>query len=274
MLVQDKEYNIDYICDRRAETLRTLNNIPVVNIEKLKTKVEESKKRATIIICVTNKSTVTSIYRDLTRIDINADVFDYFENEAKFIDKIFYLDGKQYDLFQHSYNCGYVQTRMTERSVELALAEEYIINCNETITEIGAVTPYYFYYDKINEIIDPTDTHKRVTQKSLFDCNLYGKNVLSISTIEHIGTSDYGMHERQNVIDAIEKIVSESASCLITAPLGYNNLLDKWVKENQNNKMVKLLLRRLNNHWKEITGDYREIEYTPLWASGLVLIRK
>lgn len=280
LLVQSDEFKkcvgteVNYFCDRRASWMHSINGVPVVDTDGLREKINKSGKRATIIICVETKGTVVSIYKDLMQADINADVFDYFENEIVFSDSKFTLDGKEYPLFEHPYNCGYTSARMTERSVELALAKGYIDDCDGGVVEIGAVTPYYFYSDKISEIIDPTDAHKRVTKKSLFDCDLKDKNVLSISTVEHIGTSDYGMHEAQNTVDAIEKIVGESASCLITAPLGYNKLLDGWVKENQKNAMVKLLRRELNNHWTEISSHYTAVEYTQLWANGLVVIEK
>lgn len=273
-LVENCDFKVDYFCDQRASWMHFLNGIPVIDINGLRDKIKEGGKRATIIICVETWGTVLSIYKDLMRADLNADVFNYFENEIVFSDSTFSLNGKSYPLFEHQYNCGYINERMTERSVELSLAKEYINNCNGQIIEIGAVTPYYLYDDKVSVIIDPTDKHGRVTKKSLFDCDLNGKNVLSISTVEHIGTSDYGMHETENVIDAIEKIIGEADSCLITAPLGYNKLLDEWVKENQENSMVKLMRRNINNHWVEITGHYTAIEYTKLWANGLVIIEK
>lgn len=274
-LVKNGDFKVDYFCDQRASGMHVLNGIPVIDLIGLQDKISKERgARATIIICVATQKTVLNIIQDLMRADLNADVFNYFENETVFSDSTFSLNGKNYPLFEHQYNCGYTYERMTERSVELALAKEYINNCDGRIIEIGAVTPYYMYDDKISAIIDPTDIHGRVTKKSLFDCDLNGENVLSISTVEHIGTSDYGMHEAKNVIDAIEKILGESTSCLITAPLGYNKILDEWVEENQKNSMVKLLKRNINNHWLEITGHYTAIEYTNLWANGLVIIEK
>lgn len=274
LLAENSDFKIDYFCDKRASVPYVLHGIPVVNIKELENIINKSKKRATIIICVENKGTVLSIYNDLVQLDLNADVFDYFENEIVFSDSEFILNGKRYALFEHPYNCGYKHARMTERSVELSLAREYIDSCNGTIVEIGAVTPYYFFNNKIAEIIDPTDIHKRVTRKSIFDCDLNGKNVLSISTVEHIGTSDYGMHETENTVDAIEKILREADTCLITAPSGYNKLLDEWVKENQKSEIVKLMQRSMNNHWEEVTDSYVAIEYTHLWANGLVVIKQ
>lgn len=272
-LVDNGDYAVDCFCDKNASWMHSLNGVPVINLYDLKAIIQKSGKRGTIIICVETKSTVKSIYNDLMHVNLNADVFDYFENERVFSDCDFSLDNKKYELFEHPYNCGYSTSRMTERSVELALAKAYVNQCCEKIIEIGAVTPYYFDDDKITEIIDPTDKHERVISKSVFECDLTGKNVLSISTVEHIGTADFGMHEAENTIDAINKILQEAHSCLITAPLGYNPILDKWAEENQKNSMVKLMKRKLNNHWVDITGNYEPIPYTRLWANGLLIIQ-
>lgn len=273
MLVENCDFSVDYFCDKNAAWMHFLNGVPVIELNALQQKIKESGKRATIIICVETKGTVKSIFNELMWADLNVDVFDYFENETVFSDSEFFLDGKRYMLFEHPYNCGYTSVRMTERSVELALAKAYVDQCNGEVIEIGGVTPYYFYDDKIAVIIDPTDKHKRVTRKSIFECDLTDKNVLSISTVEHIGTTDFGMHETENAIDAINKILKESRSCLITAPLGYNSILDEWVKENQKSNMLKLLKRKLNNHWEDISGSYEPVPYTHLWANGLVIIQ-
>lgn len=267
----------DCFCDRKAESPYYFHGVEVINIDELEHRVNESGKRATIIICTgLKRKIVCDIFIDLVKRDVDADVFDYFENTYVFSDSKFILNHKSYDLFEHPYNCGYANTRMTERSVELPLALEYINKCNGNIVEVGAVTPYYFSTDKIEEVIDPTDVHKVVTKKSVFDCDLRGRNVLSISTVEHIGTSDYGMNEKLNVLDALKKILTESSSCLITAPMGYNKLLDEWIKENWDNDEIKMkaLRRQINNHWGEMNDEYTEVEYTELWADGVVIIAK
>lgn len=276
-MLQGTDIKIDYFCDRQADKILNLNNTPVVDAKQLEDLVRKDGRRATIVICVgLNKGTVTSIYKDLSYLNINADVFDYFENEHVFKDKSFVFEGKRYPLFEHSFNCGYSETRMTERSVEIALGTAYLEAVQGDVVEVGAVTPYYFTENKIVEIIDPTDQHDRVnTRKSLFECDLRGKNVLSISTVEHIGTHDYGMSEAKNVIDAIEKITYEADSCFITAPLGYNKVLDDWIRSHQDNSMVRILKRGINNNWIEMDlHDYRDVAYTSLWANGLVIIKK
>jgi hypothetical protein len=274
-LVDYRDMEVDYFCDKKASIPYVFHGIEVVDVGELERRIADDGKRATIIICVgMNKYSVNSIFKDLVKLDIDADVFDYFENAFVFCDKEFFFKKKKYNLFEHSYNCGYINARMTERSIELALAQEYINGCDGGIIEIGAVTPYYFENNKIDEIVDPTDIHKAVTKKSLFDCDLNGKNVLSISTVEHIGTSDYGMNEEQNVLDAVNKIITEANTYMITAPMGYNQLLDKWVKENFENCDIRVLRRHINNHWEEVENGYVDIEYTKLWADGLIVINK
>ena len=279
LLLCDGEIKIDYFCDKRAEMIHSLSikNVPVINAHQLEDLIKKSGKRATIIICVgTNEGVVKSIRYDLTRLDIEADVFDYFENLHIFSDTAFEYNGKNILLYEHAHNCGYIDGRMTERSVEVALAKEWLKNCKGNVAEVGAVTPYYFYSDKISDIIDPTDKHIRVNCKaSIFDVSLKGKNVLSISTVEHIGRNEYGLIENMNAIDAIEKILHEAESCLITAPLGYNELLDNWVRSNRDNSIIRIMKRGINNHWTEIsTYDFEEINYGPLWAFGLLIIEK
>ena len=63
-------------------------------------------------------------------------------------------------------------------------------------------------------------------------------NVLCISTIEHIGTTDYATNERQNIVDknaainALKQILDDGENCLISIPIGYNHFLDSWLEEN------------------------------------------
>ena len=251
--------------------------IPVVNCEQLGKLINDNGYRALIILCVgVNQGTVKSIYCDLVKLNIEADVYDYFENTYVFCDTHFIIGNKKFMLYKHSYNCGYIDGRMTERSVELALAREYLKECRNSVVEVGAVTPYYFEDEKIQDVIDPTDKHNRVSvRKSLFEYSFFGKNVLSISTVEHVGLNDYGMREKYSAIDAIEKILVESESCLITAPLGYNETLDNWVEKNRKNKNVRVLKRKINNQWEALpTGYFEKILYGPLWACGLVIIFK
>lgn len=275
-LMRQEDFYIDYFVDKNAEQLDgKIEGKPIVTKEQLEKLIINSRKRATIIICASYSPSVVlhRIYEDLGKLNIEADVFDYFDNAHIFAEKSFVYKGKSYLFFEHSYNCFYHNMRMTERSVELRLADEWINSISEDIVEIGGVTPYYHKYDKISEIVDPTDLHRAITKKkSLFDIELKNKNVLSISTVEHIGTNDYGMNEVNTSVDAIEKILGNAKRYFITFPYGYNLILDNWV--NSNRDLVSILVRNVNNKWHELNYyEPIETEYlNNMYANGLVIL--
>ena len=279
VLSKKSPFRVDYFVDKRADDIKRIHDIEVLTPCKFESVAKEEKNKVSIIICVDfSPSTITrSIYEDIVKLDVNADVFDYFACDMNFTNDSFAYKGNEYSLFEHSFNCGYKDTRMTERAIEIPIAERWIQECADNIVEVGAVTPYYFKNKKITEIIDPTDLHLDVTKhESIFDCDLTNENVLSISTIEHIGTDDYGLDIRDSAKAGLMKILEESKSCLVTFPLGYNIELDEWVSENRDYERVSVLTRGMNNEWKELKVD--EEIYAPFLlffgACGLVVIEK
>ena len=120
---------------------------------------------------------------------------------------------------------------LSERCIEIALAFRWIDLMNNDIVEVGAVTPYHTISKTLSHpIIDPYDK-KATIQDFVENQDLTMDNVLSISTIEHIGMAggDYdGSGLRQEVADpnaspaALQKILDESENCLVTFPIGYN----------------------------------------------------
>jgi len=146
--------------------------------------------------------------------------------------KPFIYNGKLIDLFEHEYNCYYKNVRMTERAVELALTKEWLKDKTEVI-EVGAVTSYY-WPNLIKDIVDPADNHPLVNYKcSLFDKDFTDRNVLSISTIEHVGTFEHDLQLVEDCVEALIKLIKESKNCLITFPVGYNKKLDEYIKSGQ-----------------------------------------
>ncbi len=262
IIIREEDFLVNYIVDRHAKEIKQVNGMPVIEARELECVVKESKKRATIIIAIgvvtcgtsTLQAITSNIYEDIVKLDIDADVFDYFANTYFFADRSFVYKKERYDLYEHPYNCGYTNMRMTERAVELALAKAWIERCDGKVTEVGAVTPYYFFSDKIVDIIDPMDENHKVTKhESLMECDLVNQNVLSISTIEHIGMGDYGFQEQHTAIEGLMKILNESRRCLITVPFGFNKILDEWIAEHLNDEKVTVLSRGMNNKWKKAT---------------------
>jgi hypothetical protein len=153
------------------------------------------------------------------------------ENQNQRNDSEFLLPHRKRSLpyFSHSFNCGLDRrARRTERTVELALADDWLRRASDPI-EIGAVTPYY-WPNRISQIVDPADKHPLVTQHaSLFNVDITGRDVLSISTVEHVGLDDYNLNEEKSAIDAVQYINDRADRFLITFPVGYNNTLDKFI---------------------------------------------
>ena len=137
------------------------------------------------------------------------------------------------DYFRHTYN----QTCFTEREIEIAIGLKWLNeNCLDVI-EIGAVMPYYT--DVSHEVIDPYD-EKATIMDFMENHDLTLMNVISISTVEHIGMTDYVEQEvvtrhitdEEAAINALKQILNQADNCLVSIPIGYNPCLDKWLKEN------------------------------------------
>src|SRR5207302_4803526 len=98
----------------------------------------------------------------------------------------------------------------------------------ENVTEIGAVTPYY-WPRRVGDIVDPTDTHPLVNRREGIETiDLMGRCVLSISTFEHVGRGDYGFKADPPAAGrALDKLFQQSPRFLVTFAAGYNSWLDE-----------------------------------------------
>jgi len=86
------------------------------------------------------------------------------------------------------------------------------------------VTPYYSRESgyAVGTVIDPADA-KATQRVSLFDHDIAGKDVLSLSTIEHIGAKQYDLKEDKTPVQAFEYIATKSRRFLISIPYGWVN---------------------------------------------------
>lgn len=133
---------------------------------------------------------------------------------------------KPEDYFIHPHN----KTIRNERCIELSLAFRFL-DMFENVYEIGAVTPYYRKSEHI--VVDPVDKMANKNQFSQ-DIDYNGLNVLSISTVEHMGRGDYKLEVNKSLcITEFQRMYHNSLNCFITFPIGYNKILDGYVKENR-----------------------------------------
>lgn len=123
---------------------------------------------------------------------------------------------------------------ITERAIEVPVGRKWAEN-KINLIEIGAVLPSY-YNDIKHDVVDPFDEKANI-KKYLHEVDINNKNVLSLSTVEHIGLDDYGSSyiNENGAIESIQRILSESNSCLISVPIGYNPKMDDWIRTNHSN---------------------------------------
>ena len=114
-IIKENIFRVDFFCDRREGGKgKYIKNIPIITVLELSEIITRSGKRALILICVgPNEAAVHSIYGDLCRYDIDADVFNYFNSNCFFRDKTFLYKDKIFKLYENIYNCGFINTRMT-----------------------------------------------------------------------------------------------------------------------------------------------------------------
>ena len=81
--------------------------------------------------------------------------------------------------------------------------------------------------------------------------------------------------EKHDAVEAVNKILNEAKTCLITVPTGYNQMLDEWLIHHKYDKEIRIIKRNCNNKWNEvIPDDFNGIRYTKYWANGLAVIEK
>ena len=195
----------------------------------------------------------------------------------------FSLGGHDYRCFCHSHNCGWPTSRMTERAIEMAIADRWLGTGDGTKTiEIGAVTPYY-WPGRVGTVVDPVDEHPKVTHpQSVFDVDLRGYDVLSISTLEHIGLGDYLPPVANETCEgAFEKIRRESRRFLVTVPFGLNPAADEFFFSDEMTDVRYMVRDPFNNWWievrcaREARRPYGKDGYAINgWANGLAILHR
>lgn len=145
-----------------------------------------------------------------------------------------------------------------ERSLEVSIGRYFLSKFGNETLEVGAVLPYYG--NDAHEIIDLADEHPKSKKLNAIDLDYTGKNVLSISTIEHMSTKEYGNGSDQDCITFLNKVLSGASNYLITWGIGYNPVLDEYIKTHP--EIPRLIMKRVN--WKneyEKHGDSNDFSF-------------
>ena len=144
----------------------------------------------------------------------------------------------------HRYN----SPQTNERNIELPLAKYFIWKYRNHITEIGAVTPYYYATNHI--IIDMNDTHPLVNfREDARGFDYTNRNILSISTLEHI----------EKGYELFKRIIETANNYLITIPVNFNKPFDKKINRIKEDRFFM----RYKDTW-ELGGRFsKDYPYVP-----------
>lgn len=158
-------------------------------------------------------------------------------------DRYFRVNDCVFPYFSHSYN----DAGTNERTVEVPLGEFFINNFGYGVTEVGAVMGYYGF--NCGEVID---------SNAVYDIDYTNKNVLSISTVEHFKKNKYSNSSDNDSIVFLEKIISTAKNYFITWPLGYNSILDNYVK---NSKISYFIMKRISKDNKWVKDEFKSFSH-------------
>jgi hypothetical protein len=153
-----------------------------------------------------------------------------------------------------------------ERNVELPLAFWFLDKFKDdlgNVIEVGEVTP--FYAPPRHTVYDVACEKPATIKMDAVQVEYPGKHLLSISTVEHIGTTDYGQTPNPALLPAVISKMLAAKNYLITFPLGYNSQLEDLVK----NERYVILERVAPTQWRQVErklpGNYK---YNSPWFAG------
>ncbi len=128
------------------------------------------------------------------------------------------------------------------------------------VIEVGCVLPYYNAATS-HEVIDLADEHPSSRKINALSMHYSGRNVLSISTIEHMQSKEYGNTSDEDSITFLRRVYVQADNYLVTWGIGYNPTLDAWVKAHP--EVPRTFMKRTN--WK---NEYAQVaESDEVWAT-------
>lgn len=155
----------------------------------------------------------------------------------------FYVGDLELEYERSNYNSAWGN----ERSIEVPLGKWFLNKFGNESMEIGCVMPYYGLEN--HNIYDLCDTHPKNKKENALNLEYYNKNVLSLSTIEHLQKAEYNNGSNEDALRLLVKIIEDSDHFLITFPTTYHPLLDKFLMYHP--EIPRVIMKRLNweNTW-------------------------
>jgi hypothetical protein len=146
-------------------------------------------------------------------------------------------------------------TLNNERTVEIAIATEFICGKSGEILEVGNVLSNYCSFS--HDVVDKYELTPGVINEDIVSFAPPKKydTIVTISTLEHVGW-DETPRTPEKILQAIEhlkNLLADGGELLATMPIGYNCYLDQIIREKRTGFAgVKFLVRTTeDNQWRE-----------------------
>lgn len=180
----------------------------------------------------------------------------------------------KFDYFDREYN----STRTNERRVEMPIAMFWKDNIDQSkLIEIGCVLPHY--EKTTHPVIDLYESFPGVLNIEAKNYDYTGKNVLCISTIEHVEHDLNYISKTGRDVDAapklLDRIYNECNKCFFTWPSGVHTVLDRFILSKFDEWKVYLFLRKdEQNNWIQVFDKtlISKTAYANPFPSGNLLI--
>lgn len=164
--------------------------------------------------------------------------------------KKFTFNGAELNYNSSAYN----ESSINERAVEISIALNFLSK-KKKVLEIGNVLPHYH---KVKwQVVDKFEKAKNVLNTDVFEYKSKTKfdQIISVSTIEHIGIDDSISNPRLGVaaIKKLKNLLKKNGEMLITIPIGYSPILDKnFLKKGIFDHVYAMKRTSPWNTWKQV----------------------
>lgn len=170
-----------------------------------------------------------------------------------FVSKSFVFAGKQHRYWIHPF------TLNNERTVEIAIASQFLRDKQGGILELGNVLSNYISFP--HDVVDKYELTPGVINEDIVSFSPSKKYdfIVTLSTLEHVGW-DETPREPEKMIQAIHRLkelLKDGGEMLATIPLGYNSFVDDLVRTLKMDFTEIRYLKRTtpNNQWREASLD-------------------